>query len=462
MVDFNLPLEPGRFYVEGSETITLFKKGKAKRKAKQPPETETEPGADGFARTKTKLIAPNNPQNIKLAIVSQGIGLKQNEFSNQTEIEGLPPFGPELTDAAAIRLRILIHEKLGFLPDDMLFQKVLIDMAFGNRFHPVRDYLASLKWDGMKRIDNWLCKYGGADDTEFNRAVGRLWLIAAVRRVRQPGCKFDTMPIFESPEGKNKSTALSIMAVRDEWFSDCLVLGADPKEVIEQASGIWIFEIAELTGISKSDISKIKSFTSRRVDRARMAYGRNRENVPRQNVCAGTINEVEYLSEGDNRRFWPVRITQFDLVALGQDRDQLWAEAARCEADGESIVLDENLWQIAADVRAARKIGNPLAEVLALKLRGLNGWIRSTTAWDILNVPLERRTSLMKQFGQALRALGFEKERERALTGGKVDCGDYYYARGNEAERESEIPATCTPLSSPSHAEEITRDDTPF
>jgi predicted P-loop ATPase len=179
------------------------------------------------------------------------VNLKQDEFSNQPKIWGVPGHsdgGRELTDDIAKRLRFLIEETYSFLPSKVLFEDVLIDIAHQNRFHPVRDYLDGLTWDGVPRIDNWLVTYAGAEDTPFNLAVGRIFLIAAVRRVRRPGCKFDTMLVLKSPaEGKNKSQAVQLLAAHEEWFADHLPLGADPKIVIEQCCGSWIIECAELT-----------------------------------------------------------------------------------------------------------------------------------------------------------------------------------------------------------------------
>jgi predicted P-loop ATPase len=103
---------------------------------------------------------------------------------------------------------------------------VVFDEAYRNSFHPVREYLDGLQWDGVKRIDTWLVDYADAEASEFVCEVGALMLVAAVRRVRSPGCKFDEMPVLQSVQGFNKSTALSILAVRPEWFSDDLPLRA--------------------------------------------------------------------------------------------------------------------------------------------------------------------------------------------------------------------------------------------
>ena len=136
------------------------------------------------------------------------------------------------------------------------------------------DYLDSLNWDGKPRVDTWLTDYLGVPETPYSRAVGRLLLVAAVRRARHPGCKFDEMLVLENEQGKDKSTALKVLAVREEWFADDLVLNDDPKKQIEQISGKWIVEAGELKGMRRRQAEFLKSFLSRQMDRARMSYGR--------------------------------------------------------------------------------------------------------------------------------------------------------------------------------------------
>ena len=227
------------------------------------------------------------------------------------------------------------------------------------------------KWDGVPRIDRWLVTYGGAKDSDYVRAVGALVLVAAVRRVRSPGCKFDEMLVLENPEqGTDKSSALQALAVNPEWFSDNLPLGLPPKETIEALSGHWIMEVSELQGMRKSDIEKVKAFLSRQTDRARMAYDRTTTEARRQCVIIGTTNSDKYLRDlTGNRRIWPVRVDRFDLEALKRDRDQLWAEAAAREASGASIRLPEELWAAAAAEQAERVVDNPFLSVLDSVLR---------------------------------------------------------------------------------------------
>jgi predicted P-loop ATPase len=203
----------------------------------------------------------------------------------------------------------------------------------------VTNYLDALVWDGVPRIDRWLVDLAGADDTPYVRAASRAMLVAAVRRVRQPGCRFDVMPILEGPQGCCKSAALRILA-GDVWFTDDFPL-SDTRRLIEATAGKWIVEAAELRCMGAGDVAALKACLSRPHDEARMAYQREVTRAPRSFVIVGTTSATEpYLRDpSGNRRFWPVRVQRFDLARLAEVRDQLWAEAGIAEAAGESIHL---------------------------------------------------------------------------------------------------------------------------
>lgn len=208
----------------------------------------------------------------------------------------------------------------------LVVSRSVIAVARDVRIHPVRDYLNSLTWDGVARLDTWALTYLGAEDSQLNRAFGALWCISAVVRIMQPGAKVDHMLILEGPQGARKSTALKVLA-GEAWFTDELAeIGS--KDAAQQMRGVWIVEIAELDAIGRAEVSRIKAFLSRTVDRYRPPYGRYVIDVPRQCVFAGSVNPDTYLrDETGNRRFWPVRCGTIDLDALRRDRDQLWAEA---------------------------------------------------------------------------------------------------------------------------------------
>jgi predicted P-loop ATPase len=363
-----------------------------------------------------------------VALRRLGVLVRHDIFQDRLIIDGLAGCGPLLDDRAMERLWLTIDERFRFRPGKDFFWTVVGDEARQHAYHPVCAYLASLKWDGVPRIDKWLTTYGGAESTPYTDAVGALALVAAVRRVRQPGCKFDEMVVLESAQGTDKSTALRTLAVRDEWFSDDLPLGnADGKRVIEALAGRWIVEAAELNGMRKGDVDHLKASLSRTHDRARMSYDRLVTEAPRQCVIMGTTNSAEYLRDSTgNRRFWPVSIKRFDIDALRRDRDQLWAEAAAREAQGASIRLDPSLWAAAADEQAERRIADPWEEMIVEHLLGREGKLKVEDAWKLVGVPEGQRTQEHnRRLGEAMRKAGWDRTRRRAR-------GDrsYVYCKG--------------------------------
>jgi predicted P-loop ATPase len=212
-------------------------------------------------------------------------------------------------------------------------------VARENPVHRVRNYLHALNWDGKPRLDTWLTRYLGVEDSPYVRAVGDRFLISAVARVEQPGCKADQVLILEGPQGILKSSALQALA--NPWFSD-RISNVSSKDAAMEVAGRWLIEMSELDALTKASNSAIKSFVSRRSDRFRPPYGKHVVDQPRQCVFAGTINPLEgYLNDPTGaRRFWPVVCGDIDLETLVRDRDQLWAEALARFQDGMPWWLD--------------------------------------------------------------------------------------------------------------------------
>jgi predicted P-loop ATPase len=393
-------------------------------------------GADGFELDRNgRPIA--NQRNIRRALELLGVGVRYDEFNDQVLVDGFKDRTVVADDAVVKELWLLIEERYRFLSTRDFFFTVVEEAAGRNKFHPVCDYLDGLKWDGEKRLDRWLVTYGGAEDADYVRAVGALTLVAAVRRVRKPGCKFDEMLIFEMPtQGKDKSTAIQVLAVREDWFSDDLPLNSDGKRVIEQTRGKWIVEASELSGMRKSDVEHLKAMLSRTSDRARLSYDRLTTDRRRQFIIIGTTNATYYLRDTTgNRRFWPVAVTGFKLDDLARDRDQLWAEAAAREATGASIRLDPKLYAAAGEEQEEREIADPWLDVLRAATAGFNGKIFGDDVWKLVRMPPDRRTQEHKaRLGQAMRTLGFEHKKRR--FDGESKWG---YARGNAEEKERRI-----------------------
>mgnify|MGYP003627236661 CR=1 FL=1 len=289
-------------------------------------------------------------------------------------------------------------EREHFRPNKELFFDALKRRARQDCYHPVREYLGRLVWDGTPRLESWLIESARADDTPYTRAVSAIVLTAAVRRVLHPGCKFDEMMVLESgTQGMLKSSALQALCPESEWFSDDLPLNVSSKEIVERTAGKWIIEASDLSGMRASQVEHLKGMLSRQVDGpVRLAYARLPIEAPRQFILIGTTNSYTYLSDHTgNRRFWPVRVDAFDIAWITSHRDQLWAEAVSREAAGASIRLNPDLYAAAGEQQASRTTDHPWADTLraAYADREPGARITPEDIWVELTVPVERRNS---------------------------------------------------------------------
>lgn len=208
----------------------------------------------------------------------------------------------------------------------------LIGAALEQPFHPVRDYLTLLHWDQIPRVARWLHTYLGVEDTPYSRLVSQWFLIGAVARVFEPGCKLDSMFILEGPQGIGKSTALRILG--RGWFCDT-TFDINNKDAYLTLRGQWIIEIPEMVTLLKADALASKAFLTSPVDTYRAPYRRDAVSYPRQCVFAGTSNLHQYLAdETGGRRYHPVACGTIDTVGLARDVDMLWAEALHMYRSG--------------------------------------------------------------------------------------------------------------------------------
>lgn len=383
--------------------------------------------------------------NTRTAIQKLDIQLSYNDFSGRSLIEGdiIKEFAGELSDKACVKIRDLIFHKFGFDSGKQNVDDATGSLCLDHKFDPVCNYLDHLHWDGQTRLDRMLVDYFGANDTPFNRAVSRIIMVAAVRRARTPGVKFDTMLILEGEQGTGKSTALSILAVKSEYFSDSGILHLDEKQQQELIKGVWIYEVSELVGLRKTSLEKLKNFLSRTEDRARPAYAKKTESWARRCVFIATTNSDEYLSDPTgNRRYWPVKTGEIQLDKLKQDRDQLWAEAAVLEAAGESITLPEELWAAATKAQEEREEHHPWVDELKKWMENVRNQLKeghcrqfevhddlsvqgdelrvssSFLLTEILKIPIDKQNSHDGRMLKAcMKKLGWEGSKKMKING---------------------------------------------
>lgn len=206
-----------------------------------------------------------------------------NEFTKQIECLGKMPWNNNFKirqwqDGDDSSLRSYI-EKIYDIHHSGKTKDAIISVAMQNAYHPVRDYLNKISWDGHRRLEKLFIKYLGVEDTEVNRTTTKKALTAGIARVMEPGCKFDYMLTLYGPQGVGKSALLKKLG--GAWFSDSLV-SVTGKEAYEALQGVWLMEMAELAATRKAEVEAIKHFISKQVDRFRVAYGHYIEDFPRQ------------------------------------------------------------------------------------------------------------------------------------------------------------------------------------
>lgn len=317
----------------------------------------------------------NTLDNCYRILAAQPWGFAYNEFSLEHEFRGdvIWPahYGRELNSALILAIRLSMIDVYNVEFTTQHVEDALSALCRANPYNPVIEYLDSLEWDGVERLDRWLTVYLSAEDTEYTRAVGRLWMMAAVARIKVPGIKFDSVPIIEGPQGTQKSTAFKVLG--GAWFSDSNLGDVKDKDAAILLSNVWIQELAELATMRRSDVGELKAFFSRATDRFRAPFERRPSNHPRSCVFVATDNagkERGYLQdETGNRRMWPVKTGKINLVDLKRDRDQLWAEAVvkwveaikplSPEDHYRAIELPQSLWATAAEEQKARLLVDP-------------------------------------------------------------------------------------------------------
>ena len=257
----------------------------------------------------------------------------------------------EIDETVLEDIAIDLERRYRFNGTDTVIRRGVMRVCSARKIEPIKNWLASLpEWDGTLRISNMLENRFHADFDEPYKdliaAFGRKWMVSCVARVMVPGCKVDTALTLIGEKGARKGTSLEILASK-QWFSNSHIdiKGKAGYELLHQ-SGVWIWELAEGKALQGKSAEAVKAFMTGASDRYRPAYGKMVVQRPRRTVFAVTLNNYQFLSDGPERRFWPIRIKRNELIDtdwITENRDQLWAEALHTYAAGEKWYLEEDL-----------------------------------------------------------------------------------------------------------------------
>ena len=342
-------------------------------------------------------------KNAMLAVQALGIEAKRNTFSDKIFLNNAPNstalpgdhVGP-LTDHAVNLVRKLIQDFFAFDAGKEHLLDGIKSIAEVERYDPVDEYLCSLAWDGVPRLNTWLPRMTGAPATKLFRRAGKLLLLGMIMRARFPGSKFDFCIVLEGEQGCGKSTLLRNLAAApgEGYFADAPGLVAmDNKTRAELITGKWLVELAELSGLARSETEGVKAFLSQSYDQYRPPYGAVAVDRARRCVFVATTNARTYLPDATgNRRFLPIPCQRINLKALLAERDQLFAEAqvimsralreplasGRAQQGrslpqdlADKFALPPSLWSEAAALAEERRVVDPVEEALPDVVREL-------------------------------------------------------------------------------------------
>lgn len=374
-----------------------------------------------------------------------------DEFSHEKLLYRCPPW----EDPKKFKIRTLSDEDItsltlalerrGIIQPFNIVSRLLTSLIKENPRNPAKEYFNNLKWDGVKRLDNWLIDYCGAthDEETYVQAIGRKWLCAAVARVLHPGIKFDSMLILEGKQNAGKSLILRELATINgrAYFNDSIrISDINSDRNVMKLQGVIIIELAELSSFARMSDEEIKAIISSPENIATLKYQNEAKNFPRQFVLGGTTNSVNtgYLRDATgNRRFWCVRVAdRLQIERLREDKEKIWAEAVEVYKAGEKLYLEGELYKKATEVQQERMGHHPWTEDIEGLIIGRNK-VSEKEIWEKLGI-----TDRTKRTGRAaadisdiMMNLRFKKDKLR-FGGHPERC----WVREGNPVIETEIP----------------------
>lgn len=354
--------------------------------------------------------------------------VRRNTFARKVEVNG-----EMITDSAVLQAAVWMDRIYGMQAAKMTVQDAMTLTAEENPYNPIADYLNGLTWDGKQRCPHLFTgylvgKFDGDDHKKLLQAFGVRWMISAVARVMDPGCKVDTLPVLFGAKGVKKSSAFLALAGDPHWFADT-ALDPEKKDSMEQLQGVWIYEWPEFDiWLKRRGENKIRGFLSRAVDHFRWTHAINVEDYPRHGVFFASTNVREFMTDPE-RRFWPVEVQAVDLDAIRSDRDQLWAEAIHRYNQGTQWHLTEEEDDLLMTSSTEFEQCDPWEDLIARTLVGqvfLNGLKHEKMPHPFSISQLlqamgfgakDMTKEAENRAGQCLRAIGYLKSRKRDGSG---------------------------------------------
>lgn len=374
-------------------------------------------------------LEPKMSANFRVLLTNHGAvkgHIRLNEFTGQIEVGSTPwnrrsPARP-LDDLDAALAREWL-QGLGLQPTKSEARDALIAAARAQAYHPVRDYLGGLHWDGVERLDMWLSDFLGAVDSPYVRAVGRMALLGAVARVMKPGCKCDTVLILEGEQGLLKSTAIATLFSREYTYEAVDDIFRDHKRMVMQMQGKWVVELAEFAAVFRADQNAVKGLLSTCTDRTTLNYAVSSSDHPRQCIFMGTVNPdgTGYLPDNTgNRRYWPVECGvegPVSIEGIAHARDQLWAEAVRRYQASERWWFDADGEQLARIEQSKREAEHPWDDLIMEKIYGFTE-VTVGSVLSMIGVPIAQRQKAAEMIvAGALKRLGYKRGKTADGTG---------------------------------------------
>lgn len=291
------------------------------------------------------------------------------------------------TDFIDSRLKLFLEQKYDLITSMENLSHACNNIADKHRYHPIKEYLQAVQWDGKSRLASVFSDFLGAPKNKYTSAVSTVSFVGAVARVHQPGIKFDTCAVFVGEQGTGKSKFIYKISHNPDWFSDSITT-FDGKEFYEGILGRWIIELGEGTAFQKSVKERCKQAIASQQDVYRKPYGRHPEVQKRQCVFFGTTNNYDFLKdETGDRRYYPIDVNIAKATkSIDKDLDddyvaQLWAEAVYLYHNGQSIYIqDKEVLALAEQEQRKHFDESPLqADIYNfLEIPITSGWYDST------------------------------------------------------------------------------------